>query len=474
MTKEPTITSATVGWGALVRGRDGLRTLALAGGVTLHAVNLYIATTILPSVVQDIGGLSYYAWNTTAFEISSIIGSAFSVRLLRQSGARTAYAMAALLFGLGTLGCALAPTMLVLVAARALQGFGGGVLFALSFALIRLVFAEHLWSRAMATISGMWGIATLIGPAVGGAFAADGAWRDAFLLLLPAIAVFAVLGAWVLPRRLAAASAPTVLPVRQLALVATALLAISAASVTVDGLGQALLTAAALGLGLLVIKTERHGDRRLLPRGAFTGTLGALYATLALTAITVTVAEIFIPLFLQVLHGQSPLVAGYQAALMAAGWTLASLVSAVATGRRASRAILVAPVLVFAGMLALVLLVPAHTGGSWPVLLPICLSLFAIGCGVGLAWPHLLSRVLKVADQDEQDLAASSLTTVQLIVSALGAALSGLVANLAGLTDPGGVAGTASAATWLFGLFAILPALALPTAVRCTRGRFDT
>ncbi len=51
--------------------------------------------------------------------------------------------------------------MLILLGGRALQGLGGGILFALSYALIRIVFTENLWSRAMGVVSGMWGIATL-------------------------------------------------------------------------------------------------------------------------------------------------------------------------------------------------------------------------------------------------------------------------------------------------------------------------
>ena len=67
-------------WADLLSGRNGVRSLALAGGVALHAVNVYIATTILPSVVRDIGGLDYYAWNTTLFVVASILGSATSAR----------------------------------------------------------------------------------------------------------------------------------------------------------------------------------------------------------------------------------------------------------------------------------------------------------------------------------------------------------------------------------------------------------
>ncbi len=168
------------GWATLLSGSNGLRSLALAGGVILHAVNVYIATTILPSVVEDIGGIDYYAWNTTLFVAASILGSALSARLLISAGPRGAYIIAALVFAIGTLICAFAPSMPVMLTGRVVQGLGGGFLFALSYAMIRLVFSEALWPRAMALVSGMWGVATLTGPAVGGIFAELGVWRAAF------------------------------------------------------------------------------------------------------------------------------------------------------------------------------------------------------------------------------------------------------------------------------------------------------
>src|SRR5690606_39091112 len=85
------------------------------------------------------------------------------------------------------------------LAGRSIQGFGGGILFALSYALIRLVFAPGLWSRAMALVSGMWGTATLCGPALGGVFAQGGHWRWAFLSLLPVAAVLALIVVTQLP-----------------------------------------------------------------------------------------------------------------------------------------------------------------------------------------------------------------------------------------------------------------------------------
>ena len=162
---------AAPGWGALLSGRNAIRSLTLAGGVALHATNVFIATTIMPSVVKDIGGLPFYAWSTTAFVVASILGSSLSTKLLRVAGPRGAYASAALLFAFGALICAIAPAMPVFLLGRFLQGCGGGLLLAFAYAMIRLVFPESLWPRAITIVSGMWGVATLLGPAIGGAFA---------------------------------------------------------------------------------------------------------------------------------------------------------------------------------------------------------------------------------------------------------------------------------------------------------------
>ena len=461
-------------WAALLSGANGVRSLALAGGVVLHAINVYIATTILPSVVQDIGGIDYYAWNTTLFVAASILGSALSARLLGSLGPRAAYLVASLVFAGGALACAFAPSMPVMLVGRLVQGLGGGFLFALSYAMIRLVFDASLWPRAMALVSGMWGVATLVGPAVGGVFAEWGIWRAAFWSLIPVAGLFAVLAAAVLPKRGTDSAEPTPLPLAQLLLLTAAVLAVSAGSVSSTLPLNLLGLAVAAVFTTLLIMTESRTRHRLLPAGAFriTTALGALYATMSLLAVAVTSGEIFVPLFLQVLHHQSPLVAGYLAALMAAGWTLGSIASAGVTGSNIRRAILAGPILGMVGMVgmgALAILMPVESNGSGQTLTPICLALILIGLGVGLAWPHLLTWVFQVAPAGEQDLASASITTVQLFATAFGAALAGMVANVAGLTEPGGVEGTASAAVWLFGVFALAPVMGVLIARRVVR-----
>src|SRR3546814_1550765 len=112
---------------------------------------------------------------------------------MEQFGLRRAFLMAIVIFVGGTTACALAPAMPWLLAARTVQGLGGGLLLGLSYSAVRMVFDERLWSRAMVLVSSMWGVATLAGPAIGGIFAQTGHWRLAFWAVVPIAAVLALL-----------------------------------------------------------------------------------------------------------------------------------------------------------------------------------------------------------------------------------------------------------------------------------------
>lgn len=459
-------------WGDLLGGRNLFFAIALSGGVALHAINIYIATTVLPSVVNEIGGLELYAWNTTLFVVASILGSALTARLLALTGPRNAYSVAALLFIAGSLICALAQNMPVMLAGRALQGLGGGFLFALCYAMIYAVFDEKLWPRAMALISGMWGVATLLGPAAGGIFAEMNIWRAAFGVLIPVTLLYMLLVWLIFPKHKRETAPPAgKLPLMQLLLLVAAVMAVSTGGMSSDVAVNVAGIGVAVVLVLLLIRREFTSEIRLLPRDALrlNSPLLALYITMGLLIIGMT-SETFIPYFLQILHGQTPLLSGYLAALMAAGWTVSEIWSSGWQGRGIKRAIAIGPMLVLAGMVVLALSTPRSAGGEWIVLSLIGLGLTLVGFGIGLGWPHLLTRILQVAPTDDQDAAATSITTVQLFATALGSAVAGMLANAGGLSMPGGPEGASSAAWLLFAVMASAPLLSLLSAKRVISG----
>lgn len=235
----------------------------------LHAVNVYVTITILPSVVEDIGGAAYYAWNRTLFILASIVGPAVPSNILARLGPRTSYRLAILVFPSGAAICALAPNMPVLLIGRTIQGLGGGILFALSYAMIRIVFDKPLWPRAMAVVSSMWGAATLAGPALGGVFAEFDMGRGAFWGLLIVGAPYLLLTEKILPQADANSVGTTAIAWLQICFLTLAVMPISigslssALSVNLIGLASATLLIAAL------IFAERRRALRLLPRGSF-------------------------------------------------------------------------------------------------------------------------------------------------------------------------------------------------------------
>ncbi len=453
------------GWSALLSGKNGIRSFTLAGGVALHAINVYIVVTILPSLVADIHGQQYYSWAATIFVTASLIGASLAAKLLLKTGPKVAYIISALLFAAGTFVCSIAPTMPVFLFGRLVQGFGGGFLLSLSYSMVRIVFDPSLWPRALGLISGMWGISTLLGPAIGGIFAEYGTWRASFWTVGILALAFSLLALKVLPNTTKQNEPDSPLPILQLVILIVLVLIISASSAVSANLVKIVGMIIGFLLLLILAQLDNHARNKLLPNGAFSPSsiFLPLYSMMVILSIAVNGAELYLPLFLQELHGLGPLVAGYLAALMSIGWTCGSVPSAGAKPVIVRKVVIMAPIFGIIGMTTLLYLIPTNLSSASFIII-ICMALFLIGIGAGSCWPHLLTHVLKCASQEDATRASASLTSIQLFSTALSAALAGSITNLAGLFDPGGLSGTLSAAHTLFICLVLFLVLALPCA----------
>ena len=184
----------------LGRERLGTATL-LAGGVGLYATNEFLTISLLPSTVADIGGQRFYAWVIAVYLVGSVVAAAAVNPLLVRFGPRASYLLTLAVFGVGTLGCALAPNMELLLVGRTVQGAAGGMLAGLGYAVINAALPNWLWTRASALVSAMWGVSVIIGPAMGGIFAQFGIWRWAFGSLVILTVAMAALVPGALPAR---------------------------------------------------------------------------------------------------------------------------------------------------------------------------------------------------------------------------------------------------------------------------------
>ncbi|WP_032401945.1 MFS transporter [Rhodococcoides fascians] len=458
----PSTEPTTGTWRQLLSARYVGTATVLAGGVALYATNVYLTTSLLPTAIDEIGGQRYYAWTATVFLIASVISSMLVSNVLAARGPRGAYLIGLTIFALGTVVCAVSPTMELLLVGRTIQGSGGGLLAGLGYAVINAALPQHLWTRGAALVSAMWGVGTFAGPAIGGIFAQFEAWRWAFGVLVVAALAVATLVPKALPAHTSEPTDASPVPTWSLTLLTTAALLVSVAGV----MPSLAITAAMVAAGVLLLIAFVAADRRapygVLPPSTFSASsLKWVYLTIVVLAVASTV-ETFVPLFGQRLAGLAPLAAGFLGAALALGWTLGEIPSASATAPRIVRRIVIGgPILVAVGLYTMATFLTARAGAGlitvWVV------GLIIAGVGIGIAWPHLaVGAMTSVTESGEGARASAAINTVQLIANAFGAALAGVLVNL-------GESSTLRSAQLLLFTFAAVALIGVAAAARSQR-----
>ena len=137
-------------------------------GVWLNAADSLVTATIMPNVGADLGGYAYFAWATAGFLVGAIMAGASAGRLSEQFGLRLATALAGAIMAVGCVMSALAPDITMFLAGRVVQGLGSGWISGFAMVAIALLFPERHLARVFAAVTFVWGVATVLGPLVGG------------------------------------------------------------------------------------------------------------------------------------------------------------------------------------------------------------------------------------------------------------------------------------------------------------------
>lgn len=322
--------------------------------------------------------------------------------------------------------------MVVMLVGRGVQGFAGGILVGLGFAVVRTVLPARLWQRSIALMSAMWGVGNVVGPIVGGLFAQIGAWRGAFALLAVIAVALVALTFHALPADAGRTPSSTRVPWGSLVLLTGAAAAVSIASI-VDGSATWILLAAAFGVGVAFVWHERGASTRVLPAMTYRGAspLRWIYFGIIVLAMVSTV-ETFIPLFGQRIGGLGPLAAGLLGAAISWGWTVGTLSTSGAESERMRRLIRVVGPLILAAGLAAYGLLQVDDPSTWVVVGWYATLLFA-GTGIGMAISHWFTAGMRVRTDDAEAAQASAgLNTSQLIANAFGSAIAGVLVSLGG------------------------------------------
>ncbi len=173
----------------------GLRalTVGLVFTITLVGFEGLAIATILKVIEDDLNDIGLLGWVFSAFFLGSLVGVVAAGYDADRKGPARPFVVGLVLFAAGLLGGGLAPSMVVLVVARAVQGIGAGAIPAVSYVAIGRAYPRGLQPRMFAVLSSAWVLPGLVGPAISAAVASAFGWRWVFLALLPLVGLAAVM-----------------------------------------------------------------------------------------------------------------------------------------------------------------------------------------------------------------------------------------------------------------------------------------
>ncbi|MCB8822226.1 MFS transporter [Microvirga rosea] len=414
---------------ALSRGQAALAvTLCLGEGI--YALNSFLVSTSLPSAVIELGGVGLISWAFTVYLVAAIVGGAAAGFLKQKIGSRAVLVMPAIVFLIGTLFAGFAPSMVVVLVGRTLQGLGEGIIAAACYALVAELFPPRLVPKFFGLLAITWAGCAFGGPLLAGFVTETWSWRIAFLMNVPLILIFLGLVFGIIPATRMAPKAMA-LPIGRLVGIACGIMLVAVASLQAEAWRSAALVIAAVIVLVAVFLFDRNRHERLFPSDAFqlTSTVGAGLWVALLMPLAQASTSVYLPLAIQRLWGYGPTAAGAISAVMALSWsTAAFLVASVTRSPFPTLLIRGGPVLLTLGLSG------AAVAIVWEQAALLVAAQIAIGCGFGVNWAFLSQAIMKAARPGEQDIASGLVPTTQSAGYAIGAATAGLVAQFSGFT----------------------------------------
>ena len=446
----------------------------------MHATIWYMATTAMPSAVEELGAAAYLTWATSVYLVTSILGGAMMAPAKGRLGALKTMVIAGFVVMAGGIVAAAAPSIFLILAGRALQGLGEGFLVALSYALVRELFPNSIAPRVFGSQAVSWGVAIIIGPLIGGWLTEAWSWRAAFICAALLPIPMQLLG-WAILRRKKYEVRVQQTPLLRLLLLALGVMAIAAAARLPHPLWGLFSVVAGFALMALVLRIDRHCVVHLFPTAFPNLRHPASLGLWVLLLMPLSEASVYVygPYILQLHRGLTPTMAGYFGAIHAVAWTVLAIAIGPLPLRWHNAAILSGPLVLALGLAGL-----AFTLATQPLAL-VALSMVLVGVGFGISNAFLNQRVMAAAQPGQEDATAGAIPTLSGVGGAVSAALAGLVGNSTGMDRSltadivsraslalfGGGALVAGLAAWL--AWRLLDALATRPSTGSAQGKLE-
>ena len=395
-------------------------------GLLVSALNQTVVGTALPRIVAELGGLDMYSWVLTSFMLTSTTAILVAGRLSDMYGRKPFYMAGIAIFMTGSALCGVSQSIMQLILFRGFQGIGGGIMMGNAFAIIGDLFPPAKRAKYQGLFTSVFGLASVIGPLVGGFITDNWTWRAVFYLNLPigftALAVLWFGFPWRRPTARRSIDYPGAV------VVACAIVPLLLAMVWAGDkyawtspqiVSLLSLSAAMVGLFLLV---EQRAIEPVLPLALFRGRIFTVCSLLAfLTGMGMFGTMAFMPLFMQGALGDSATNSGVVMIPMMMGVVGGSIASGQIVSRlKRYRVILVLGSLTLVVGMYLMSLMTSSTPHSAAIR-----NMLIVGAGLGITMPLTSLAVQNSVSYRLLGIATSSVVFFRSIGGTIGIAVFG-------------------------------------------------
>lgn len=393
---------------------------ALVFLVTVVAMEAMSVATVLPDIERELRGLAWYGWVFAAFALAQILAIPLTGHWVDRRNPAAPLAAGILSFAVGLVVAGSAPSMPQLVAGRALQGFGAGVIPAVAYVCVGRGFEADRRPRIFALMSTAWVVPSVIGPAAASFVTEHAGWRWVFWGLVPVTLIAG--GLALVP--VAALGASEATHEDDGVRFGAAVVLVMGAAALIGGSQQPepLVAFGVAGVGLVVAGAA---FRLLTPPGTlrFESGLPAAIATRGLLTCAFFAADALVPLTLERVRGTGPLYSGVVFASSAFLWTAGSFLQARLIPRYGPRAMVRAGFAVLAMGIGVLVMLVVSSVPTWSAVVAWGLG----GFGIGLAYAPLSVVTLARAVAGREGFATAGLQLSDALGVAVGTGLGGAV-----------------------------------------------
>ncbi|WP_200917224.1 MDR family MFS transporter [Jeongeupia sp. HS-3] len=399
----------------------------------LIALDQTVVGTALPRVVAELQGYALYPWVASAYLMTNAVMIAITGRLGDLYGRKPFVLAAIVLFTLASVLCGMSQSMLQLVLARALQGIGGGMLAGAAFASVSDLFPDPMQRvRWQAMLSATFGIATAMGPALGGWLTEHLGWRSVFYVNLP-IGLLALPVVWrYLPHVLNHDGDDRSIDWLGAVLLAASFCAIlfTTERIGIMGLLNPWLWAMLAGTALvcwLFIRHQRRSRAPIIPPRLFIErAVRQLCALGFLTGLVMFVLIFYAPLLLQGGFGLSPNTAGVLVTPLLVSITIGSIINGRLVPRLPQPEKLISWGLLVLMFGAAMLATLNHATPHWLM----SLGFAVCGLSLGFQLPNLTLQVQAAVARTDVGVASALIQMTRMLGSMIGASAAGMAVDL--------------------------------------------